>query len=82
MTNHKLHGGAHSSAPGVTSERPSCKCEKALPGGCEVGGGGGLSPAGGAACLVLRTQGPSWPGRLAPLPLALAHVGSRVLTGG
>lgn len=63
MTNHKLHGGAHSSALGVTSERPSCKCEKALPRGCGVKWGeGGLRPAGGAVGLVLRAQGPGQAG--------------------
>ena len=82
MTNHKLHGGAHSSALGVTSERPSCKCEKALPGGCGVEWGMRRSEASRGRCGSGPESAGSWPGRLAPSPLALAHVGSRVLTGG
>ena len=35
-----------------------------------------------SASLTTPESPGSWPGRLAPPPLALAHVGSRVLTGG
>ena len=71
MTNHKLHGGAHSSAPGVTSERPSCKCEKALPGGCDVKWGMRRSAASRGRCGSGPESTGSWPGSLHLLPWLL-----------
>ena len=65
----------------VTSGRPSCKCEKALPGGRGVKCRRRSESSRGRCGPGPESPG-SRPGRLAPPLLALAHVGSSVLTGG